>query len=82
MAPEPRNQTVSFDKIAALKQCKENLALSYTHIAKQEGIIRRLTSEGHMAMADQAVEVLATMNGHVKVEVDMVARLEAEIRSQ
>lgn len=66
------NQPLTFVEMAA------NVALSRGHVTKQEAIIARLTAQGHIAMADDARTLLASMQGHLALEVKMLERMQAK----
>ncbi len=63
--------------IEYLSMMGSNVAASQAHVLKQHEIIKRLIAQGHTAMADVARDLLTTMNGHLRIETETLARLEA-----
>jgi hypothetical protein len=79
LTPQPTGQhDVEMTDIGYFSMMRSNVAASEGHVLKQHEIIERLTAQGHTAMADQARDLLTTMNGHLRTETDMLARLEAK----
>lgn len=60
----------------SVTEMRANVLKSRGHVAKQEGIVQRLTAQGHADMARDAAELLETMKDHLEVEITMLTRLE------
>ena len=65
--------------VLTVPEMQANVARSQQHVAKQEAIIARLIEQGHEAMATTASSILITMHAHLASEVEMLARMEADL---
>ena len=64
--------------IMSVQTLRDNVAKSRGHIEKQHAIIARLHDLGSKDQAATAAAVLVTMNGHLELEITMLARREAD----
>lgn len=60
----------------SVSEMRANVLKSRNHVAKQEGIVERLTAQGHTTMVADAAALLETMRGHLEIEAAMLARME------
>ena len=59
---------------------RANVARDWAHVSKQETIIAHLTEQGHEDMAILARSVLLTMYVYLATEIQLLARMEAELK--
>ena len=64
--------------LMSVQSLRDNVAKSREHISKQDVIIARFHELGNTALAAEASAILETMHEHLALEVDMLARREAE----
>ena len=66
------------DELLSVQNLRDNVAKSRGHIVKQDAIIARLLGSRNDEMATQASAILVTMHEHLELEVEMLARREAQ----
>lgn len=57
---------------ATRTRLEDNIALSRTHIVKQEIIISNLIEQGHDSMVVVAKKILSSMHIHLNTEIEML----------